>query len=171
MKNFFFFLFLFSSFGFKSVESFGVEISYQILNSIKHSYELKELCEHFKQTHQLLVEAKSISEVDCMGKIFTAKDFCLQKWGESHHLLRGYIKSDEKKVVCQLGDQVVLKYPCKRGDSFCRSAESGCSQMKELFSYQLPLLHSSKTSDNTLNCIFEKEEDLTDLNWIKKSLL
>ncbi|MFA5583594.1 MAG: hypothetical protein WDA09_05205 [Bacteriovoracaceae bacterium] len=137
--------------------SWGRVLTDDITITSKETFTLKELCQEMVTHPSPLIEVKSITTVDCMGKKIKVTDFCQKKMVTDPYYLRGYASND--KVECISGKKVIFKYACRKKDRLCKnSAEVSCSELRPKLAYRLDSVHSSfiqKESFKQLNCFYE----------------
>lgn len=132
-----------------------------LLDSKKFS--LKYVCEKMIGKVFPLIEAKSISEVDCMKKVVSATEFCQKELAEDPYLARGKVIDDN--VECISSSRIIFKYQCDKKSDLCDDHEIGCFKVKENLATRLQISHSSVTDNNILNCYFSKNQsDLADIS-------
>jgi hypothetical protein len=121
-----------------------------------HSY--SDVCSYFDKKHLLLISAKDINFLDCMGELVAVREFCDNKYKNERLYLRGYIKDDTKEVVCQFGSRVSLSIQCTEDkQQYCKDDKIGCELLKNVFAKRLSLANSSlinKSEGKILNCHF-----------------
>ncbi|HLT22008.1 MAG TPA: hypothetical protein VKZ84_01125 [Bacteriovoracaceae bacterium] len=137
--------------------SWGRVLSDDISLTSKETFTLKELCQEMVTHPTPLIEVKSITTVDCMGKKINVADFCQKKMVTDPYYLRGYARND--RVECISGKKVIFKYACRKKDRLCTgTAEKSCHELKSKLAYRLDIVHSSfiqKESYKQLNCFYE----------------
>lgn len=137
--------------------SWGSVLVDDISLSSQQNYSLKEFCQEMVTHPTPLIEVKSITTVDCMGKKVSVGDFCLIKMAKDPYYIRGYAKSEG--VECLSGKKVIFKYRCRKKDTHCSTdAKTTCSQLRTKLAYRLDLIHSSliaKDDYRQLNCFYE----------------
>ena len=123
----------------------------------KEIFTLKEFCQEMVTHPTPLIEVKSITTVDCMGKKVSVSDFCQKKMVTDPYYLRGYALKDH--VECLSGKKVIFKYGCRKSDQLCAGeARASCENLRQKIAYRLDLVHSSiipKESGKQLNCFYE----------------
>lgn len=132
-----------------------------LLDDITHPtqqvFTLKEFCQEMVTHPTPLIDIKSPSKVDCMGKKVAVGDFCLKKMATDPYYLRGYARNDQ--VECISGKKVLFKYACRKKDKLCMNeALTTCSKLKSKLAYRLDLVHSAiieKENYKQLNCFYE----------------
>jgi len=95
---------------------------------------------------QLLVDAPSLVHIDCMGTLIKAQDVCLKKKSEiDPPLLRAYINTKKREIVCQMGTSAVLSMGCEGREERkkCTNAKGYCQELQEMFAHQLEVVHVS----------------------------
>lgn len=135
----------------------GAVLVDEISLTSKETFSLSEFCQEMVTHPTPLIEVKSISTVDCMGKKVSVSDFCQKKMATDPYYLRGYAKKDH--VECLSGKKVIFKYGCRKTDHLCASeAKTSCENLRAKIAYRLDIVHSSiipKESGKQLNCYFE----------------
>lgn len=143
--------------------SFAKIIKHDVYQTSKEKHSYKQVCfERFKRDFPLIGK-KSISKLDCMGKVVDAITYCEQKHVDKQNLVRAYLDDKSKSVVCQSAQKVILKYSCEgKKDHYCQDKSIGCFKLKETFARRLKLSHESLLSDlagkKVLNCYFISKE-------------
>lgn len=137
--------------------SWGRVLTDDISLTSKETFTLKEFCQEMVTHPSPLIEIKSKSLVDCMGKKVKVEDFCLKKMATDPYYIRGY--ASDNKVRCLSGKKVVFRYACKKKDKYCKdNAKNTCTQLKRKLAYRLDLVHASLIdieSGKQLNCFYE----------------
>lgn len=150
--------------------SFGAlaSITFEAEGLRRDFFTLKEACEEMGHQHNLLIKAQPPSQVDCMGRLIQATDFCLKKERSGRPpLLRGVIDRVEDQVVCETGLAVQLGLDCQgsRGRRYCDEPETGCQELGQVFARKLVLAHSAVTGlgeDTRLNCFYSAKPTTDD---------
>ncbi|MBC7711753.1 MAG: hypothetical protein H7177_00340 [Rhizobacter sp.] len=131
-------------------------IKHDILNAKFEEFTFKEVCEKLGAKNLELIEAKSESEIDCMGKVFPAINFCLNKFPLEKTLTRAIVDDKTKKVKCEMSASVMISVSCDKTDlKYCFEPEKGCEQLKKIYANRLSIAHFSMLEKN-LNCYFAK---------------
>lgn len=73
----------------------------------------KEVCETMGYSDNLLIEAKGLVALDCMGRVVKINDFCLRKKEKKRVFLRGYLNPKDSSVICQYGNSASLSLSCE----------------------------------------------------------
>ena len=106
----------------------------------------------------LLAEPANTWQIDCMGTLVSAFDYCRRLLVNNNFFLRGYVSSQDEEVVCEMGQAVRLRLLCdKRDQSFCLNPQKGCGRLQKIYARKLALTHYSLISGeegNGLNCYF-----------------
>ncbi|PIP95210.1 MAG: hypothetical protein COW00_13750 [Bdellovibrio sp. CG12_big_fil_rev_8_21_14_0_65_39_13] len=122
-----------------------------------------DVCEFMGHKHNLIIEHDSLTTLDCMGSKVNVFEYCLKKYGKEKKILRGYIQTKLKEVVCESGEQVTLSIGCdKRDQHFCKDPIKGCEELRKIYAYSLTLFHHSfipKDVDDGLNCYYSLEKN------------
>lgn len=131
-------------------------IKHDIQNAKYEEFSFREVCEKMGAKNFELMEAKSESEIDCMGKVFPALDFCLNKFPLDKTLTRAIVDEKTKKVKCEMSTSVMVSVSCDKTDlKYCFEPEKGCEQLKKIYANRLIIAHFSQLEKN-LNCYFAK---------------
>lgn len=134
----------------------AVILKHEILNAKYEEYTFKEVCEKLGAKNLELIEAKSMTEIDCMGKVFPAVDFCSNKFPMDRTLTRAIIDEKNKKLRCEFSASVMIAVSCDARDlKYCFKPEEGCEQLKKIYANRLSIAHFSMLEKN-LNCYFAK---------------
>ena len=141
--------------------SFSKVMEFKVSKQIRKSSTFKEACEAMGFRDNLLVEAKGLVALNCMGRILKVSDYCAKQVQTKKSFLRGFINKTEKKVICQYGNSANLTLSCetKKTRKFCESPASSCRKLKNYFARDLDVTHHSRLFKNeaeTLNCYFGK---------------
>lgn len=132
------------------------------ISPIDRTYEYSRICSHKGIHPSPIVEVKNSITLDCMGFSVKINDFCQEKSKGS--LIKSFIDTKNKKVVCQTGKGAKLKIICdKKHGHFCHSKLKGCKNIHKFIAKEIPLVHSSILMENgvrTLNCYFLDGEGL-----------
>jgi len=144
-------------------------IKHEISSPKNYEYPLRELCETMGSKNNELISANSLLEVDCMGKIFKAIDFCLKKLplekGLTRGITRAIVEEKNKKVTCETASSITLTISCDaRNIKYCYDSHKGCEELKKIYAYQMEVVHAS-VLEKKINCYFSKhiEESLNEL--------
>jgi hypothetical protein len=112
----------------------------------KELFPFPEVCRFAGVPDAPLIDS-DIAALDCMGKKVKAIDFCAEK-SKDPNLLRGYVDLQEKKVVCQSGERVILTIACETNEThYCQDAEKGCLELKKIFASRLSVVHTALLED------------------------
>lgn len=131
-------------------------LKHDILNAKYEEFTFREVCEKLGAKNLELIEAKSATEIDCMGKVFSAIDFCLDKFPLDKTLTRALLDEKTKKVKCEFSSSVMIAVSCDAKDlKYCFKPEEGCEQLKKIYAHRLTIAHFSMLEKN-LNCYFAK---------------
>ena len=142
---------------FLAPQLWGAVLVDEIKLTSKETFTLKEVCQEMVTHPTPLIDVKSITTIDCMGKKVSVADFCQKKMITDPYYLRGYAKKD--RVECLSGKSVIFKYKCRKNDSLCsQAAGESCASLKQKLAYRLDVVHSSlipKETGKQLNCFYE----------------
>ncbi|MBC77210.1 MAG: hypothetical protein CME64_14460 [Halobacteriovoraceae bacterium] len=133
-------------------------IKYDIAVTKDNYFSLKEVCKTMIKMDAPLVEAVSVSKIECMGKLVDAIDFCDKKFTDNSQFARALAK--DRKLNCQLAKRVSLSYLCKSGDDNCKDKDIGCQKLKSRLARNLRISHSSLVSngkEKKLSCYYDSE--------------
>jgi len=129
--------------------------------SKKELFTYKDACEFMGHKESPLIE-EGLLELDCMGRKIQVSDFCQQK-SKDPGLLRGFVDREEKKVVCQSGERVILGVLCdERDKKYCQTSENGCLQLKKIFAARLELVHHALLENKEgkkVQCYFSNDSN------------
>ncbi len=136
-------------------------MEFKVSKQIRKSSTFKNACESMGFTNNLLIEAKGMVALDCMGRLVKVNDYCAKQKQEGKSFLRGFIDKSEKKIICQYGNSANLSLSCetKKTRKYCTSPEVSCKKLKNFFAHDLEVTHHSRLFENdreTLNCYFGK---------------
>ena len=154
-----FYVFFFSIF--MALASQAKVMEFKVSKQIRKNSTYKEVCEGMGFSDNLLIEAKGMVALDCMGRIVKVNDFCAKHTQKGKSFLRGFIDKDEKKIICQYGNSANLSLSCetKQTRKYCDSPENSCKKLQAFFAKDLEVTHHSRLFNNekeTLNCYFGK---------------
>jgi hypothetical protein len=145
-------------------------VRFDISQPLLKKFLFNEACQLMGHRQLLLVDAPNNYQLDCMGKIITALEFCSKKYPNDKRLLRGYIDQKKKQVVCQSGNNAILAMSCdSKHDKYCRKPKESCRRLQKVFAHRLNLDHQSVIDasklrgDKRLNCYFSAAVDLNSL--------
>ncbi len=130
------------------------------------SFPFKEVCTTLGSKNNEMIEAKSLTEIDCMGKVFPALQFCLLQFPLEKTITRGIVNAKDKKVDCELSSSVMVSVSCDKRDlKYCFDPKKGCEELRKIYAYRLEIAHYSLLEKN-LNCYFAKSigENLNEIN-------
>ncbi len=124
----------------------------------KKEYSWSDVCFYLTKRKSPLIEYHSISTLDCMGDKMEISKFCDEKEAANPYYTRAIVKKN-KKVECQSGKRVILKWQCEgKTDKYCQDEEVGCFLFKEKLARRLKIAHQSLSSDKkTLSCYFDNQ--------------
>jgi hypothetical protein len=156
-------LFLFSSFIQAAV------IKHEALKPTFKEFSFREVCEKLGAKNFELMEAKSIHEIDCMGKVFAAVEFCKVTDKDDATLTRAIVDEKNKTVKCEHSPSVMLSVSCDARDAkYCLDPQIGCEELKGMYAVKLETAHYSfnvKKEERNINCYFAKAlgDDLNEI--------
>jgi hypothetical protein len=143
---------------------------YDAYQSNKTRFNFKEVCLAGGAGDSTIVELKTATELDCMGKVVNFKKFCEKKNVENLSYIRAYAIQKTKEVICQSAGKVVLTYRCSKNSrsSFCHGAKRGCGQLQNILAHNLEMVHSSiivrDPGHKDLNCYYHKKVSLNSID-------
>lgn len=130
-------------------------------NTVKseNRYSWNKVCKDLVNRASPLIEFKSISELNCMGKNVKVNKFCFRKEAGNPYYARAIVDKKKKEVVCQSSTRVILKWKCEgKRDIYCKDLDTGCFLLKEKMAVRLKLAHKSFTDNRKyLNCYFDTQ--------------
>lgn len=156
-------LFLFSSFLQAAV------ITHDALKPTFKEFSFREVCEKLGSKNFELMEAKSTSEIDCMGKVFVAVEFCKNINKNDTTLTRAIVDDKTKTVKCEHSNSVMLSVSCDARDAkYCLDPHKGCEELRGVYAVGLEIAHYSfleKKDEKNINCYFSKAigDDLNEI--------
>ena len=119
-------------------------------------FSFKETCEKLGTKNLELIEAKSSSEIECMGKAYPALDFCLNKFPLDKTITRAIVDEKTKMVRCEMSDSVMVSVSCDKRDlKYCFDPKKGCDELRKIYAIRLEVAHYSMMEKN-INCYFAK---------------
>lgn len=135
-----------------------------VYGSRKKEFSFEEVCKKLTKRDSPLIEVKSITYLDCMGEETRVGKYCEEALVTDPYYLRAYIDEENKKVVCQSGREVIVKYVCMLSSDkeYCDTAEIGCELLREKLAYRLKVNNASvllnKSGKKELNCVFSPQD-------------
>ncbi len=144
-------------------------VQYQAMKPRQFFYSFQESCKSQRLKDVILIEAHSLLQLDCMGKLIEAQAVCLKKSEEMEErpkLLRAFVRAEKKDVVCEFGEGAVLNLLCKDGyKELCKDPKKSCLELKTKYSVEVPLWKSTVNEKafpgpSELNCYFSLSEEL-----------
>lgn len=132
-------------------------------------FSFREVCEKLGSKNLELIEAKSISEIDCMGKVFAAVEFCKENDKNNNTLTRAIVDGKSQTIKCEHSSSVLLSVSCDARDAkYCLDPQQGCAELKNIYAVKLEMAHYSFIEDKgtkNINCYFAKAlgEDLSEI--------
>ncbi|MEA9355192.1 hypothetical protein SHI21_03225 [Bacteriovorax sp. PP10] len=144
-------------------------IKHEALRPTFQEYSFREVCEKLGAKNFELIEAKSMNEIDCMGKVFAAIEFCKAKFPADNALTRAIVDEQTKTVKCEHSNSVMLSVSCDARDAkYCLDPQKGCEDLKGIYAVKLETAHYSfleKKNEKNINCYFSKAigDDLNEI--------
>lgn len=138
--------------------TYGKILNYDIAVIKDNYFSLNEVCQTMIKINAPLVEAVSLTKIECMGKLVDAIEFCDKKFSNSPELARALAK--DKKLNCQMANRVSVSYLCKKGDEYCKDKEIGCQKLKSRLARNLRISQSSLVAvenGKKLSCYYDSE--------------
>ncbi len=131
-------------------------LKHEVVNARYEEFPFREVCEKLGAKNFELIDARSMTEIDCMGKVFPVNNFCLDKFPLDKTFTRAIIDEKNKKVRCEFSSSVMIAVSCDARDlKYCFKPEEGCEQLKKIYASRLGIAHFSLLEKN-LNCYFAK---------------
>lgn len=147
------FFFVLSTF---SIISSAAVIKHEVSKARFDEFPFREVCEKLGAKNFELIEAKSMSEIDCMGKVFPAIDFCLNKYPLDKTLTRAIVDGKTKTVKCEHSESVMVAVSCDARDlKYCFDPKKGCDELRKIYGNRLEVVHYSMLEKN-INCYFAR---------------
>jgi len=136
------------------------------------AYSFREVCKTMTKRESPLIQAKSITKLDCMGSIVNVGDYCFKQQAEDPYYIRGLVDNKKNQVICKSARSVIVKYTCSATSSkrYCEDKEVGCYRLQQKLARRLKTIHASliNINDNNkeLNCYFAAKNinELNDFN-------
>jgi len=126
-------------------------------------FSLKEACLALGYGDLLIADKKDRSHLDCMGSYEKVTSFCEKKFPKDPTLTRGYIDDTSGQVICEKGQNVILKVACDKRDLIlCKNPHKGCEKLKKIFAIRHEILRATLVkflTGKALNCYFTAVED------------
>lgn len=131
-------------------------LKHEISKAQYESFPFKEVCQKLGAKNLEIIEAKSLSEIDCMGKVYPAIDFCLNQFLMDKTITRALVDSKTKTVKCEKSVSVMISLSCDKRDlKYCFNPQKGCEELRKIYANRLELVHYSMLEKN-INCYFAK---------------
>ena len=144
-------------------------IKHEALKPTFKEYSFREVCEKLGSKNFELMEAKSINEIDCMGKVFAAVEFCKGADKSDTTLTRAIVDDKTKTIKCEHSPSVMLSVSCDARDAkYCLDPQKGCEELKGIYAVKLETAHYSYIEgigEKNINCYFSKAlgDDLNEI--------
>lgn len=141
-------------------------IKHEASSKTVKTFTFQEVCSKLGSKNNEMIEGKSLTEIDCMGKTFPVTQFCLNQYPIEKTLTRGIVNIKNKTVECEMSPSVTVSVSCDKRDlKFCFDPKKGCQELKKIYAYRLEIAHYSLLEKN-LNCYFAKAigENLNEIN-------
>ena len=144
-------------------------IKHTALKPTFKEFSFREVCEKLGSKNNELIEAKSIHEIDCMGKVFAAVEFCKIAEKNDTTLTRAVVDDKTKTVNCEHSSSVMLSISCDARDAkYCLDPKKGCEELKDMYAVKLEMAHYSfidLKDEKSINCYFAKAlgDDLSEI--------
>lgn len=144
-------------------------VKHEALKPTFKEFSFREVCEKLGSKNFEMMEAKSINEIDCMGKVFAAVEFCKGADKNDTTLTRAIVDDKTKTVKCEHSPSVMLSVSCDARDAkYCLDPQKGCEELKSMYAVKLETAHYSfieHSDKRNINCYFAKAigEDLNDI--------
>lgn len=139
-----------------STTAFSAVLKHEVSKPTFDETPFKEVCEKLGAKNFELIEAKSLSEIDCMGKVFPAIDFCLNKFPLDKTLTRAIVDGKTKMVKCEHSESVMVSISCDARDlKYCFDPKKGCDELRKIYGNRLEVAHYSMLEKN-INCYFAR---------------
>jgi len=149
---------------------FATNLFAQIIKDEKYitgtsEYSFEDVCKFLTNRESPLIDYKSVTSLNCMGKSLKVAPFCEEKEAANPYYIRAVVDKESKKVQCLSSKRVIIKYQCKsKEDTYCKDVEVGCFLFKEQLAKRLKIVHQSLTDQNILNCYFDVRVDMNIVN-------
>jgi hypothetical protein len=134
-------------------------LKHEVFQISKKEFSFKHVCKTMLKKEYPLIQVHSTSKLDCMSQLVDAGKFCDKELADDPYLVRGFVDRKDKKVKCQSGRRVIVKYDCTKGPGqYCDDSSIGCYYIKEKLARRLKVSHHSLTGNGRgkkeLNCYF-----------------
>ena len=139
----------------------GSVINFDITSSKVLEFSYTTVCKELGISHPIIIEEKGPAILDCMGSEVNVGEFCQKKFADDKRFLRGIVLAKDKKVLCQFGNEAVLKLNCNKEKEkiFCQDSRQGCLQLKNLYAFNLELVHHSLVEEvfnkKNISCYYQ----------------
>lgn len=144
------------------VNSFAsVEVQY-IRPSVEN-FSFKEACEKSGVSEALLINSPTLSQLDCMSKIISLREFCLSNMLAPENFSRAYAENEKKQVICQSAEGLTLSLTCKGGNNtLCSHEKEACATLQGSYAKNLKLVKATLQMDRAVHpqvsCYFLSQE-------------
>ncbi len=141
---------------FFSHQTHSAVLKHDVLTPVLDSFSFKEVCQKLGAKNLELIEGKSLSEIDCMGKIYPVIDFCLNQFLMDKSVTRGIVDNKTQTVKCERSKSVMISLSCDREDlKYCFDPKKGCEELRKIYANRLEVVHYSILEKN-INCYFAR---------------
>ena len=131
-------------------------LKHEVLTPKFQEFSLRDACAALGVKNLELTEAKSMTEIECMGKVYQAIDFCLNKFPMDKTLTRAIVDGKKKMVTCEMSESVMVSISCDKRDlKYCFDPKKGCEELRKIYANRLETAHYSMLEKN-INCYFAK---------------
>lgn len=135
-----------------------------VYGSRKTEFSFEEVCKKMTKRESPLIEIEDMSYLNCMGDKIRVGKFCEEKLVTDPYYISAHVDSETKKVVCQSGREVIIKYVCMltSDKAYCDDSAIGCGLLQEKLAFRLKINHHSillnKSGKKELNCVFSPQD-------------
>ena len=131
-------------------------LKHDILTPALHEFSFRDVCTALGAKNLELIAAKSLTEIECMGKVYQAMNFCLNKFPLNKTLTRAIVDKKNKMVSCEMSESVMVSVSCDKRDlKYCFDPKKGCEELRKIYANRLDIAHYSMLEKN-INCYFAK---------------
>ena len=110
----------------------GEVLKHEVSSPKNYEFDFRDACLLMGSKNLELISAKSMTEIDCTGKVFRGVDFCMAKFPLEQELTRGIVDEKRKKVICETAPSVSLTLSCDaRSMKYCIDHKRGCEELKK----------------------------------------
>lgn len=139
-----------------SISTHATVLKHEVSSPHFNEFEYADVCTEMGSKDSVMITPKTLTEIECLNKSYKIIDFCLKKFPMDKTLIRGFVDSTKKKVICEMSESVMVSVSCASDDlKYCFSPKKGCEELRKIYAIRLEVVHYSMLTKN-LNCYFSK---------------